>query len=121
MLVWAEWNDRRRLARSRVVLKGRINMFRHVALIKWKEDASAEQIQAVLQALSSLPSKCRTIRGWSQAEDLRLDSTNYDFVLIADFESVEGFNAYSVDPHHLAVVQQIGPIRADAKRVQYSF
>ena len=52
--------------------------------------------------------------------DLGLGDSNFDFALVADFASLDDYEAYSSHPEHIAVIQQaIRPIVAEAQRVQY--
>jgi hypothetical protein len=95
-------------------------MFRHVVLFTWKQDATREQQQAVADELRKLPAAIDAIRAYHFGPDARVDTGNFDFAVVADFDDVDGYLAYRDHPAHRAVVEQyVLPIRASRAAVQY--
>ena len=95
-------------------------MFRHVVLLRWLPDATAEQRGAVEEGLAALPSRIPEIRGYTLGADARLDDGNFDLVVVADFDDVDGYLVYRDHPDHVAVItERIRPILADRAAVQY--
>lgn len=95
-------------------------MFRHVAMFRWIEGATPEQIAAVGEALFPLPAVIPEIRSFRFGPDAGLAEGNYDFVVTADFDDIDGFRAYRDHPDHRLVARQvIGPILDARAAVQF--
>lgn len=91
-------------------------MIRHIVMFKFLPQADGrtkrENVLATKDMLDSLPAKIDLIRS-SQTfvgADGSADS-NYDLLLISDFDSFDDLNAYIVHPDHKAVGAFIGPLR----------
>lgn len=95
-------------------------MVRHTVMLRWKDGTTREQVASVESGLGSLPAIISEIKRYEFGPDLGLADTNFDFVLVADFDSVEDFKMYATQPDHVAVIEMaIAPIVAEAQRVQY--
>ena len=95
-------------------------MFRHVAMFEWVEGVTPEQIAAVGEALFPLPAIIPEIRSFRFGPDAGLAEGNFDYVVTADFDDVDGFRAYRDHPDHRMVARQvIGPILAARAAVQF--
>lgn len=95
-------------------------MIRHVALFKWNDGTTPGQVQTVEAALSGLPAAIPEIAGYRFGRDLGLTDGGADFAVVADFASVEDWQAYLAHPAHLRVVEEaIAPIRESRVVVQY--
>ncbi|HEX4868740.1 MAG TPA: Dabb family protein [Acidimicrobiales bacterium] len=94
-------------------------MIRHIAVFRWAEGTTAEQIDAVAAGLRALPDQVPGIRSYEVGPDLRLGEGRWDFALAATFDDPAGYQAYVDHPAHQAVAQDlIGPIKADRAHVQ---
>jgi hypothetical protein len=94
-------------------------MFRHIALFAWVADATDEQKQAVRDGLASLPGQIPELRSYCFGDDAGLREGNFDFGLVADFDDVDGWQAYSSHPAHQAVLADlIRPILANRAAIQ---
>jgi len=95
-------------------------MFRHVVLLRWKPEATAEQRAAVETELALLPGLVPEIRGYTIGTDARVNEGNYDLVVVADFDTVDGYCAYRDNADHQAVIREhIAPILAERAAVQH--
>lgn len=95
-------------------------MFRHVSMLRWKDDASDAQRDAVREGLRTLPTKIPTIRAYSFGDDARVDEGNHDLVIVADFDDVDGYLAYRDHPDHVALLREhISPILDHRAAAQY--
>ncbi len=81
-------------------------MFRHVVMFIWADDVDDDHIAAAGHALDTLPAKIDTIRSYVHGRDAGLGPTNANYVLVADFDDVDGFATYRDHPDHVAVVRQ---------------
>jgi Stress responsive A/B Barrel Domain len=95
-------------------------MFRHVVMLRWKADATAEQRSAVHTRLSALPGLVPELRNYVIGLDAGMNDGNYDMVIVADFDDVDGYLVYRDHPDHQAVIREcIQPILAERAAVQH--
>jgi len=95
-------------------------VLRHVALFRWKPEATAEDVSKVEAALHQLPAKIPCIQAYRFGRDLGVQDGNADFALVADFTDQEGLATYANHPDHQAVLQNlIRPILAQREVIQY--
>lgn len=94
--------------------------FRHNLMIRFTNEATDEEKQALLDGLAQLPKVIDVIRRYEFGTDLGLGDGNPDMALVADFDSEEDWRAYSDHPAHQVVVNElVAPIAAELIRVQY--
>ena len=95
-------------------------MLRHVVLLKWNEDATAEQIESVVSGMRALPAAIPQIRSYEVGRDLGLRDGAYDLGLVAEFDDADAWRTYLAHPDHVEVVaNRITPIMADRASVQF--
>ncbi|MCP3973823.1 MAG: Dabb family protein [bacterium] len=94
-------------------------MIRHIAMFTWSDEATTSQIGHFAAGLSSMPNQIGTIRRYEHGDDLDLSPGTADYVLVADFDSVEGYRQYADHPIHLEFIEaSVKPIVASISRVQ---
>lgn len=95
-------------------------MIRHVVVFTWRDGTRPEQVHALTEALSRLPSAIDVIRRYEVGPDLGLSDQNGHFAVVADVDDVEAFAAYRDHPAHRAVIaEHITPMVASRAAVQY--
>ena len=95
-------------------------MIRHVAMFTWTEEATSDDIKTFAAKLSTMPDAIALIRRYEHGEDLGLGSATADYVLVADFETVEDYWSYSGHPYHVDFIEKYAqPIIASVARVQF--
>jgi len=95
-------------------------MFRHVVMLRWRAEATPGQRSAVETGLAALPGRIPEIRSYAIGADARVNEGNYDLVVVADFDDVDGYLVYRDHPDHQAVIREhIAPILADRAAVQH--
>ncbi len=95
-------------------------MLRHVALFRWKPEATAEDVSKIEAALRQLPAKIPSILSYRFGRDLGVQDGNADFALVADFTDEAGLVTYANHPDHQIVLQNlIRPITAQREAIQY--
>lgn len=95
-------------------------MLRHVALFRWKPEATAEDVSKLEAALRQLPDKIPCIQSYRYGRDLGIQDGNADFGLVADFIDEDGLTTYANHPDHQAVIGElVRPIMASRVAVQY--
>jgi Stress responsive A/B Barrel Domain len=97
-------------------------MIRHVAMFRWTAEATEEQKQRVVAELRRLPTLLPTLRAYHFGPDLGLAEGNFEFAVVADFDDLEGYQAYRDHPEHRKILAEfIRPIAGQRAAVQYEF
>ena len=95
-------------------------MIRHVVVITWKPDATAEQKQQASDGLATLPPLMSGLRSYVFGLDVGVTGGNADFAIVADFDDVDSYVAYRDHPAHIDVVKRsIAPISTQRRAVQF--
>lgn len=88
-------------------------------MFTWKESAEAPAIRDFATHLSSLPDKIPEILRFEHGDDLQLGPGTADYVLVADFATVEDYRSYAKHPDHVEFVEShLQPILESVSRVQ---
>jgi hypothetical protein len=94
-------------------------MLRHVAVFRWNEGTTPEQVEELAAALRALPAEVPSIRSYEVGSDLVLGEGRWDFAVVAQFDDAAGYQAYVDHPAHQAVATDLIPtIRADRVHIQ---
>jgi Ser/Thr protein kinase RdoA (MazF antagonist) len=93
---------------------------RHVALFRWADGVTPDQVAEVGRELARLPSVIPQLRGYTFGADLGSGADTYDFAVVADVADEEGYRGYRDHPEHQSVLQIIKPLLADRAAVQFS-
>jgi Stress responsive A/B Barrel Domain len=75
-------------------------MIRHVVMFRWADEVDDAHIDRVAAGLDALVEAIPEIRTYSHGRDLGLNAANHDYVVVADFESVEALTIYRDHPQH---------------------
>lgn len=95
-------------------------MIRHVAMFTWTEEATDDQVRAFASGLATMPVLIDGIVDYVHGDDLQLGPGTSDYVLVADFATVEDYRHYAKHPDHLDfIARHVKPIAASIHRVQY--
>ncbi len=94
---------------------------RHVVLIKFKENATDEEITKVEEAFSALPDKIPVIDDYEWGINNSPEGLNKEFThcFIVTFESEEGRSTYLPHPDHKAFVKVLEPHMEDVLVIDY--
>lgn len=89
-------------------------MIKHIVMFKLKNAADAALIKETAdKMLPSIP----TLRGFeTRINSKDAPESNFEFVLICDFDDIDGLNAYQVHPDHKKFGAFITPLRTDNGR-----
>ncbi len=101
-------------------------MVRHIVMFKFLESAEGrtkkENVEIAAKMLNDLQGKVPTLlRSEVQFNSESADSSNYDLVLIADYNSWEDLKEYIVHPLHKAVGEFMKGVRESRSCVDYEF
>ncbi len=99
-------------------------MLRHVVMFKFLPEAdgytareNAARTADMLKALQGVVPTLKASEVYLGAE--YADKTNYDLILISDFESFEDLQEYIVHPRHKAVGEFMRPLRESRTCVDF--
>lgn len=90
-------------------------------MMQFAPHATDEDVDALMEGLRALPSLVPEIRTYSFGLDAGLVEGNFDLVVVADFDDVDGYLAYAANADHQALLaDRIKPFVAGRTAVQYS-
>lgn len=95
-------------------------MIRHVALFQWNEGTTAEDIATITAGLATLPAVIDVLVSYSFGPDVAFSEGNFDYAVVADFNTIEEYPAYVHHPAHADVAARlIRPHVAARSAVQF--
>ncbi|MCA9268722.1 MAG: Dabb family protein [Planctomycetales bacterium] len=96
-------------------------MLRHVVLFKFKDDAGADKVQAVVDAFAALPKKIDTIKDFESGTDVSVEnkSAGYTHCFVVTFADEKGRETYLPHPAHQEFVKLVGPVLDQVLVVDY--
>lgn len=90
---------------------------------KFKEEAEGltkeENLLKVKTMLEALPEKIDFIRHIEVNMNVNFNGSNFDAVLISEFDSIEDVNRYRVHPDHKKISSYVSLVREDRASVDY--
>jgi hypothetical protein len=96
-------------------------MIRHVVMFQFHDDVTAEQIAEFGAGLSAMVPQVPGIVAYEHGPDLGVNPGNFDYVVTADFGSIDDYKIYRDHPVHRAVIERFtGPLVAGRSAVQFS-
>lgn len=95
-------------------------MLRHCVMFKWKPEATDEAKAAISAGLDKL-AELDFMQQYQHGPDAALNEGNWDYVVVADFVTVENYRAYATDPDHVELITDlIRPAIIDRAAIQYN-
>jgi hypothetical protein len=96
-------------------------VLRHVVCFSFKEDATPEQIQKVVDDFAALPKKIPTIAGFECGTNNSPENMNKGFThcFILTFKSAKDRDAYLPHPAHKEFGKSLGPIIKDVMVIDF--
>jgi formyltetrahydrofolate synthetase len=96
-------------------------MINHVVLLNWHEGVTENTIATVTSGFANLANGISEIRHYSFGVNMNLAVSNYEYALVAQFDTIEEFNAYVVHPKHQHFMDTVtSPIVKSYGAVQYT-
>lgn len=96
-------------------------MLRPVVLLRWSDEATAAQVDEVVEALRALPARIPELRSYEIGRDEGLREGNFDLAIVAGFDDEAGWRAYASHPEHLEIIERlITPILTGRASVQHT-
>ena len=93
-------------------------MIRHVATFTFIERATQAQKSALDSALQRLPDTVDSIKSYTCRPNIGSPG-NHDYIVIGDFDDMDGYHRYANHPDHLGVIETyVKPILDTVARIQ---
>ncbi len=87
--------------------------------MRWKPGTTAAQKQAVREGLAALPAAIPEIRSYQFGDDAAIVEGNYEFAIVAEFDSASDFCTYAAhEAHQKLIAERIRPILRERAAVQ---
>jgi Stress responsive A/B Barrel Domain len=102
-------------------------MISHIVLFKPRPDLTEAERQTVIRDLRTAASAIPTVRGLRVGRRIRhgrpgyeqLMREDFEFIVIVEFDDVEGLTAYLAHPHHTAIGSHF--MQASATALAYDY
>ena len=97
-------------------------MFIHVVAFRWNENISPEQIGVISETLQALSQHVTEVKKYRFGPDAGVSApTNFNFVVVAEFDSEDDWRIYDTHPEHNRVRKEVlGPFIAERVAVQFT-
>jgi len=92
-------------------------MIRNVVLAKLKTGYDATEVERIQQGLRDL--NCPGTQRYTVGSDAGLRDSNWDFVIVADFEDTAAYRGYDEDAEHNRLRARLAPIIDQVARAQF--
>lgn len=100
-------------------------MVKHIVMWSFKDEAQGltreENLKKVKAALEALPEKIDFIRHIEVNLNVNFNGSNFDAVLISDFDSLEDVNRYKVHPEHQKISSYVVLVKEKRACVDYEY
>lgn len=101
-------------------------MMKHIVMFKFQAEANGktamENAAAAKKKAEQLPAQIPQLKKLEvRLNSPSADTTNYEFALICDFETMDDLNTYQVHPAHVAFGQFIKPLREARACIDYEY
>jgi hypothetical protein len=94
-------------------------MIRHIAVFRWKDGVTTDQIAEVGAALDAVAAQIEAARAYTHGPNVQPAPNRWDYGIVADFDDLEGWRSYDEHPDHARVRSEvIGPLTAARTNLQ---
>lgn len=100
---------------------GQKKVLRHVVMFKFKDSATEEQVQHVVDEFKALPKKIDVIRDFEYGTDVSTEDHSHGFThcFLVTFRDEKGRDEYLPHPAHQEFVKTLRPILDDVLVLDY--
>ncbi|MBI1200634.1 MAG: hypothetical protein GC203_22455 [Phenylobacterium sp.] len=95
-------------------------MFYNVVLVRFKPEATAQQIDLALSRLRALPEAVPPLLKLTMEKNAGVVDGAHDAIIVGEFADVDAYREYQTHPAHAAVAREfLLPILGEMSRIQY--
>jgi hypothetical protein len=89
-------------------------------MFRWTDEATEAQLAHLIAGLDALPTEVPGVSRYTHGPDAGINDGNHQYVIVADFASVDEYLVYRDHPWHRELIaDRIRPVMADRVAVQY--
>ena len=94
-------------------------MIRHVAVFRFAPEFTGDQREHWMSLLRALPSQVPSLRSMSVGVDVLGGDNSHELAIVADFDDLDGLEAYSRHPAHAEVLRISAPVKLSLATVDF--
>jgi hypothetical protein len=94
-------------------------MIRHVAVFRFVPEFTTEQQEHWMSLLRALPEQIPQLRSMSVGRDVLGGPASHELAIVADFDDLDGLDAYTRHPAHAEVLRISAPVKASLATVDF--
>lgn len=81
--------------------------FRHVTMFRWADHVDLDHVQRVREAYDELGELASGLRHLAHGADVGVSEGTFDYLVVADFDSVADWRTFRDHPQHLLLVEEL--------------
>jgi hypothetical protein len=88
-------------------------VLRHIVMYKFRDEATPDQVQRVIDTFAALPKQIDTIAGFGRGSNVSAEGKSEGFThcFVVTFRDEAGLTTYLQHPAHAAYVEVVKPVR----------
>ncbi|MCP2635510.1 Dabb family protein [Microbacterium sp. HD4P20] len=94
-------------------------MIRHVAVFRFAPSFTGAQREEWMAMLRALPGRIPELRSMTVGADLVGGPSSHELAIVADFDDLEGLDAYTRHPAHAEVLKISAPVKVSLATVDF--
>jgi Stress responsive A/B Barrel Domain len=94
-------------------------VIRHVAVFRFVPEFTIEQREHWMSLLRALPEQIPQLRSMSVGSDVLGGPASHELAIVADFDDLDGLDAYTRHPAHAEVLRISTPVKASLATVDF--
>ena len=94
-------------------------MIRHVAVFRFVPEFTIDQREHWMTLLRRLPEQIPELRSISVGADVLGGPASHELALVADFDDLDGLDAYTRHPAHAEILRISGPVKTSLATVDF--
>lgn len=94
-------------------------MIRHVAVFRFLPSFTAAEREHWMTLLRALPAQIPELRSMSVGTDVVHGDASHELAIVADFDDLEGLEAYGRHPAHAEVLRISAPVKLSLATVDF--
>lgn len=94
-------------------------MIRHVAVFRFVPEFNSEQREHWMSLLRALPAQIPALRSMTVGVDLLGGESSHELAIVADFDDLDGLDAYNRHPAHAEVLRISAPVKKSLATVDF--
>lgn len=94
-------------------------MIRHVAVFRFVPSFTAAERLHWMTLLRALPAQIPELRSMSVGTDILGGPSSHELAIVADFDDLDGLEAYTRHPAHAEILRISGPVKVSLATVDF--